>query len=89
MEPNPPPPSYVIPAVYIAMRTNDLEEAILLIVITQWNGPCSCVQIVPTPIMTMSWSADHRIIDGATIAQLSCKLKNYLENPELLLATLK
>jgi len=32
-------------------------------------------------IMSVSWSADHRIIDGATMARFSNKLKFLLENP--------
>jgi 2-oxoisovalerate dehydrogenase E2 component (dihydrolipoyl transacylase) len=36
-------------------------------------------------IMSISWSADHRIIDGATLARFSNKFKFLLENPSQIL----
>ncbi|CAK1553650.1 unnamed protein product [Leptosia nina] len=42
-------------------------------------------KVVPTHILTVSWSADHRVIDGVTIARFSNELKSYLENPYNLL----
>ncbi|KRZ70174.1 Lipoamide acyltransferase component of branched-chain alpha-keto acid dehydrogenase complex, mitochondrial, partial [Trichinella papuae] len=39
-------------------------------------------------IMPVSWAADHRIIDGATVAKFSNLFKVYLENPSLMLAEL-
>lgn len=40
-------------------------------------------------IMTISWSGDHRIIDGATMVRFNNLWKSYLENPYLLLAEMK
>jgi 2-oxoisovalerate dehydrogenase E2 component (dihydrolipoyl transacylase) len=40
-------------------------------------------------IVNISWSADHRIIDGATMARFSNTWKQLLENPALLLAELR
>ena len=37
--------------------------------------------VIPAQIMNISWSADHRIIDGATLARFSRAWKNYLEHP--------
>ena len=41
--------------------------------------------IVIKPMMNLSLTADHRIVDGAVAAQFLAKLKEYLENPALLL----
>lgn len=35
--------------------------------------------------MSVSWSADHRVIDGVTMASFSNVWKKYLENPALFL----
>ena len=40
-------------------------------------------------IMVGSWSADHRVIEGAQMARFSNKLKYYLENPNAMLLSLK
>lgn len=37
--------------------------------------------VVRREMMAVSWSADHRVIDGATMARFSNKWKSYLENP--------
>lgn len=36
----------------------------------------------PQSIMNVSWSADHRVIDGATVARFSNMFKSYVEKPE-------
>uniref|UniRef100_A0A4W6FV86 Dihydrolipoamide acetyltransferase component of pyruvate dehydrogenase complex n=1 Tax=Lates calcarifer TaxID=8187 RepID=A0A4W6FV86_LATCA len=38
-------------------------------------------QVIPAHIMKVSWSADHRIIDGATMCRFSNLWREYLENP--------
>jgi pyruvate dehydrogenase E2 component (dihydrolipoamide acetyltransferase) len=43
-------------------------------------------EIVIRPMMTLSLTADHRIIDGATAAEFLQRVKNLLENPALMLA---
>ncbi|XP_069954889.1 lipoamide acyltransferase component of branched-chain alpha-keto acid dehydrogenase complex, mitochondrial isoform X2 [Cherax quadricarinatus] len=40
-------------------------------------------------IMQVSWSADHRIIDGATMARFSNLWKSFLENPATMIMHLK
>lgn len=46
-------------------------------------------RVIAKNIMQISWSADHRVIDGATMARFSNLVKQYLENPSMLLMDLK
>ncbi|XP_070817769.1 lipoamide acyltransferase component of branched-chain alpha-keto acid dehydrogenase complex, mitochondrial [Chaetodon trifascialis] len=46
-------------------------------------------QVVRAHIMNVSWSADHRIIDGATMCRFSNLWKEYLENPASMMLDLK
>jgi len=43
----------------------------------------------PRQIMVVSWSADHRVIDGATVARFSNLWKEYLESPGSMLVELR
>lgn len=42
-------------------------------------------EVVRAHIMNVSWAADHRVIDGVTLAGFSEVWKKYLENPNLFL----
>lgn len=44
--------------------------------------------LVAKQIMPVSWSADHRVIDGATMAQFGNTWKSFIENPALLASKL-
>uniref|UniRef100_A0A8C8YW67 Dihydrolipoamide acetyltransferase component of pyruvate dehydrogenase complex n=1 Tax=Prolemur simus TaxID=1328070 RepID=A0A8C8YW67_PROSS len=46
-------------------------------------------EVYKAQIMNVSWSADHRVIDGATMSRFSNLWKSYLENPALMLLHLK
>ncbi len=46
-------------------------------------------QVKAVNIMHISWSGDHRIIDGATMVKFSNMWKSYLENPLSMLTELK
>jgi len=46
-------------------------------------------EVVAVHIVNVSWSADHRIIDGATLARFSNQWKHYVENPSTLIMDLK
>ncbi|KAJ3210157.1 hypothetical protein HDU67_005616 [Dinochytrium kinnereticum] len=41
-------------------------------------------KVVAKEILAVSWNADHRVIDGATVARFVRVWKNYIENPELI-----
>ncbi|RPB14936.1 hypothetical protein P167DRAFT_552208 [Morchella conica CCBAS932] len=45
--------------------------------------------VVPKTIINFSWSADHRVVDGATMARMAALVKSFLEEPELMMARLK
>ena len=45
-------------------------------------------KVVPVNIMQVSWSGDHRIIDGATMVKFNNCWKSYLENPLTMLLEL-
>ncbi|EJW75932.1 hypothetical protein WUBG_13160 [Wuchereria bancrofti] len=40
-------------------------------------------------VVKFSWAADHRVIDGATVARFSSQVKQYLENPSNMVADLR
>lgn len=45
--------------------------------------------VVAKQILNISWSADHRVVDGATMANFSNQWKEYLEQPGKMLLNLK
>ncbi|KOB73370.1 putative dihydrolipoamide branched chain transacylase E2, partial [Operophtera brumata] len=44
--------------------------------------------VVKAHLLSTSWSADHRVVDGVTMARFSNKIKDYLENPNTMLLDL-
>ncbi|MDB0047697.1 2-oxo acid dehydrogenase subunit E2, partial [Porticoccaceae bacterium] len=44
--------------------------------------------VVARNIMTVSWSGDHRVIDGGTIARFNNCWKGYLEQPATMLGVM-
>lgn len=38
-------------------------------------------QVYPSTVMNIGWTADHRALDGATVARFANEMKNYIENP--------
>lgn len=49
----------------------------------------SGLEICAKHVLHVSFNADHRVIDGATVARFVQTWKSYLENPSLLSARLK
>ncbi|XP_029168881.1 lipoamide acyltransferase component of branched-chain alpha-keto acid dehydrogenase complex, mitochondrial isoform X2 [Nylanderia fulva] len=41
--------------------------------------------VIPAYVMSISWAADHRVLDGVTVARFSNLWKHYVENPMHLL----
>lgn len=46
------------------------------------------MEVRPCTIMSVSWAADHRVVDGATMARFSNVWKTYIENPNTMLLDL-
>ena len=46
-------------------------------------------EVVKKEIMNFSWSADHRVVDGATMARMAERVRAYIEEPALMLARLR
>ncbi|GMT17024.1 hypothetical protein PFISCL1PPCAC_8321, partial [Pristionchus fissidentatus] len=46
-------------------------------------------ELKPTHIVNVSWAADHRVVDGASMARFSNRMRAYLEHPATMLAMLK
>ncbi|CAG9315595.1 unnamed protein product [Blepharisma stoltei] len=46
-------------------------------------------EFVERQVLGSSWSADHRLLDGATVARFVARWKELLENPSLMLLHLK
>ena len=47
------------------------------------------MQVVEKDIMNFSWSADHRIVDGATMARMAELVKGFVESPGRMIARLR
>ncbi len=45
--------------------------------------------VVPAHVLAVSWAADHRVVDGATLARFSAAWKDFVERPETMLAQLR
>ena len=45
--------------------------------------------VIKAHIVKFSWSADHRVLDGATVARFSNRMKSYLEEPASMLLSLR
>jgi 2-oxoisovalerate dehydrogenase E2 component (dihydrolipoyl transacylase) len=46
-------------------------------------------KVVAKEIMNVSFNADHRVIDGATMARFVSAWKSYLENPGIMLSKMR
>lgn len=46
-------------------------------------------EVVRKDVMNFSWSADHRVVDGATMAKMAERLRGYVEVPALMLVRLR
>lgn len=46
-------------------------------------------EVVKKDVMNFSWSADHRVVDGATMARMAERVRRLVEEPALMLARLR
>lgn len=46
-------------------------------------------QVVKREIVNFSWSADHRVVDGATMARMAERVREFVEEPGAMMARLK
>lgn len=46
-------------------------------------------EVVPSRVMNVSWSADHRVLDGATVARFSNEWKRLFSSPGAMLSDLR
>lgn len=47
------------------------------------------MNVVPQTILNTSWSGDHRVVDGMTMARMVDQWKQYVEHPEKMLVQLR
>ena len=45
--------------------------------------------VIKAHLVKISWSADHRVLDGATVARFSNRMKDYLEEPASMVIDLR
>ncbi|KAJ2841912.1 hypothetical protein J3B02_005739 [Coemansia erecta] len=46
-------------------------------------------RVIARHVLVTSWAADHRVVDGATMARFATLYKTLLEQPELMMARMK
>lgn len=46
-------------------------------------------RVVKKEVMNFSWSADHRVVDGATMARMSERVRAFVEEPALMMTRLR
>lgn len=46
-------------------------------------------QVTKGELVNFSWSADHRVVDGATMARMANRIRGFVESPELMLLNLR
>jgi 2-oxoisovalerate dehydrogenase E2 component (dihydrolipoyl transacylase) len=45
--------------------------------------------LVAANVLNVSWAADHRVVDGATLARFSAAFKRFVEEPDTMLGELR
>ncbi|EAW10632.1 putative 2-oxo acid dehydrogenases acyltransferase [Aspergillus clavatus NRRL 1] len=46
-------------------------------------------QVTKGELVNFSWSADHRVVDGATMARMATMIREFIESPELMLLNMR
>ena len=52
------------------------------------EDPVTGYKFLPADQINISISADHRILDGATVARFAARMKELIENPNLMLISM-
>lgn len=46
-------------------------------------------EVVKREVMNFSWSADHRVVDGATMARMAERVKGFVQEPAAMLTKMR
>lgn len=46
-------------------------------------------RVIKKDVMNFSWSADHRVVDGATMARMGERVRSFIEEPGMMMARLR
>nr|DAC74088.1 TPA_exp: mitochondrial branched-chain alpha-keto acid dehydrogenase complex lipoamide acyltransferase component [Thraustochytrium sp. LLF1b] len=49
--------------------------------VPRFSDPADLSSVYASKVMNISWAADHRVVDGASIARFSNQLKTYIQEP--------
>ena len=56
--------------------------------VPKYFGDDDNLELRPIDQISFSITADHRILDGATVARFCQQMKTYIENPNLMLVSM-
>ena len=88
-------PALLFAVIVIAHAKNHVDTALVVGGIIGNGARCDLsigdddnLELRPIDQISFSITADHRIVDGATVARFCQQMKNYIENPNLMLVSM-